>query len=125
MAGPDKNGGRKIMGYVIPIFFGELFLVAHGTIALLATDHGNLKDVIQRLPKVEIQVREIDKNGGMALQLHLRDEERTDDKIAEIDKKIDRSTAKVDGLTESMTQVLINVQQLKTMLEEDRRNRSN
>ena len=120
-----KNGNRRAMGYIIPIMLGELFLVAHGAIAVYVTDHYGLKEMLTRLPRLEARVDTIDADGGKAFELHLRDEQRTDDKVVSIDKKIDRNSAKVDQLTESITQVLVMQQQLKTMLEEDRRNRPN
>jgi len=118
-----KNGNKRAMGYIIPILLGELFLVAHGAIAVYVTDHYGLKEMLTRLPKLELRVNSIDQQGGVAFNLHLRDEQRSDDKVISIDKKIDQNTAKVDQLTESMTRVLVMQQQLKTMLEEDRRNR--
>jgi len=118
-----KNGNKRAMGYIIPIMLGELFLVAHGAIAVYVTDHYGLKEMLTRLPRLEARVDKIDADGGKAFELHLRDEQRTDDKVVSIDKKIDRNSAKVDQLSESITQVLVMQQQLKTMLEEDRRNR--
>jgi len=118
-----KNGSRKAMGYIIPILLGELFLVGHGALAIYVSDHYGLKEMLTKLPLLSKRVDTIDLEGGVAFNLHLRDEQRSDDKVASIDKKIDRNSAKVDQLTESMTQVLVMQQQLKTMLEEDRRNR--